>query len=358
MVDENRSFPWFEIHFLDVGDADCIVIWYKKDYASEASVALIDAGNVSNAVEIKKFLKDRFDTLCIDLAVCTHPDSDHKGGFFELLEDEDVVIREFWLKDPLRYVNDSDFARMRRLDSKIDACRYAYNHPSISSKNLIDLISSKRNKDGTACECYNVSPGDEHDFIPIKVLGPLEDYYRRVAIEIVGEFTEVKCELDTSKYDELEEVAEESAKSVIDTVKDESPTNKGSLILCFQPKPSMRILLAGDAAASSLRLVYEANKEILSECILKVPHHGSKHNLNSSLIDDLKPSQSIISAAGTKKHPSSAIVRYLSKYGNVYSTHKSGRLYYTDLPSKSPATPLKKKNTRLTGGDHQRNERT
>lgn len=343
MIDESRSFPWYEIHFLDVGDADCIAIWYKKDAVSDASVALIDAGNVSDGGTIKKFLKDRFGTLCIDLAVCTHPDSDHKGGFFELLEDEDVVIREFWWKNPAGYISEDDFKRIKRYDRMVETCERVYNHPADSSRNMLNLARNKVNKDNTPCNGHDVHLGDVHDFIPIKVLGPIEDYYRQVAIEIVSEFTEVKCDLDPSKYDELEEVTEESAKSVIDTVIDESPTNKGSLILCFQPKPSMRILLAGDAAASSLRLAYEANKVLLSECILKVPHHGSKHNLNSSLIDDLKPSQSIISAVGTRKHPNSAIVRYLSKYGNVYSTHKSGRLYYTDRPSQSPAIPLKKK---------------
>lgn len=334
----SRGYPQYEIHFLDVGDADCIAIRYKPNAETRSYVALIDAGNVSDAPKIKKFLKDNFGTLVIDLAVCTHPDCDHKGGFFGLLEDDEITVHEFWLKNPARYIEEEDFAKMKRLDSMIEACARVYNHPANSSKNLLKIAF-----DNVVGKCYDVSPGARHDVIPITVLGPSNDYYRQAAVEIVSKFAELTCEPDNSKYDELEELSEGDAKSVIDTIKEESPTNKGSLILCFKPTESRTFLLAGDAAASSLRLAYDSNRVSLTGCVLKVPHHGSKHNLNSSLIDDLKPTQSVVSAAGTKMHPSSAIVRYLSKYGNVYSTHKSGELYYSDRPTTNPAKPLKKR---------------
>ena len=52
---------------------------------------------------------------------------------------------------------------------------------------------------------------------------------------------------------------------------------------------------------------------------------------------------SIICACGNEKHPNSSLVYYLSKYGNVYSTHKTPRLFYTSDKVIKPATPLKKK---------------
>lgn len=339
----NGEDPQYEIHFLDVGDADCIVIWYRPNAESRAYIALVDSGNVSDAPRIKEFLANRFGTTTIDLAVCTHPDSDHKGGFFGLLEDKKVIIKEFWWKNPAKHISEDDFAKMQRHDSMVAACERVYNHPTDPSKNLLDLAREKV----VGCECYNVAPGFSHSVMPIKVLGPMDDYYRKAAIEIVEKFAELRTESDPSAYDELEELSEENARSVIDTVKDESPTNKGSVILYFAPTNSMRFILAGDAAASSIRLVFDRNRSLLTGAILKVPHHGSKHNLNSSLIDDLKPSQSVVSAAGTKKHPSSAIVYYLSKYGNVYSTHKTRGLHYTNRHSVDPAVPLKKKITNV-----------
>lgn len=338
----NRPFPQYEIRFLDVGDADCMIIRYRRDFASPEAVAVVDAGNVSDAEKVKSFLRDNCKTNCIDLAVCTHPDGDHKGGFFDLLEDENIVIREFWLKDPAGYVSDEEFTRMKRQENKLAACRCAYNHPTDDSINLIDLILEKKNKDGSICKGVNVCPGTQHKYMPLSVLGPDDGYYQSVALEIVQKFAEIKSESDTEKYDEKFEVSEEEAKSIIDQAHDESPMNKGSIVLYFAPTSRFKIILAGDATETSLGMVVKSNKDIVNS-VLKVPHHGSKHNLNSVLIDELKPSASIISAAGTKEHPHAALVRYLSKYGNVYSTHKSGDLWYSDLPPAIGATPLKEK---------------
>lgn len=338
----NRSFPQYEIRFLDVGDADCIIIRYKRDSVSPEAVAVVDAGNVSDGGKVKSFLRDHCKTNCIDLAVCTHPDGDHKGGFFGLLKDDDIIIREFWLKDIARYVSDEEFTRMKKMENKLAACRCAYNHPSDDSVNLIDLIIKKKNKDGSNCDGIDVRPGSQHKYIPISVRGPDDGYYQKVALEIIQKVAEIKSEPDTEKYDEKFEVSEEDAKSIIDGAHDESPTNKGSLVLYFAPTPKFKVLLAGDASETSLGMVVKSNKDIVN-CVLKVPHHGSKHNLNSALIDELRPSASIISAAGTKEHPHAAVVRYLSRYGNVYSTHKSGDLWYRDQPPVIGATPLKEK---------------
>lgn len=338
-----QCYPQYEIHFLDVGDADCIAIRYQKDALSRSYVALVDAGNVSDAPMIKRFFAQQFRTCYIDLAVCTHPDSDHKGGFFGLLEDSDVSIREFWLKAPVQYITDAEFSKMWRRDSIQDACNRVYNHPTDPSKNLIELATSKKNKDGSLCRCCNVKIGASFGGIPLVVVGPEEKYYHEAAVGMVANFAELTCEPDTEEYDERDEVSEEKARSVIDEELDDSYTNMGSLILYFNPVPDMRMLLAGDASSASLRAVYDANENKLANCILKVPHHGSRHNLNTALIDDLKPAASIISAAGTKKHPNAAIVRYLSNYGDVYSTHKSHGLVYSNCLKTEPAMPLRKK---------------
>lgn len=42
------------------------------------------------------------------MAICTHPDSDHKDGFFDLLQDDDITIDTFWLTDPAQYLDVDD----------------------------------------------------------------------------------------------------------------------------------------------------------------------------------------------------------------------------------------------------------
>ena len=90
--------PNYEVHYLSVSDADAIIIRYEN--SGDQYVVLIDAGNVSDSDKIKNYIWNHWKTYTIDLAICTHPDSDHKGGFFGLLNDRDVIINEFWLNTP------------------------------------------------------------------------------------------------------------------------------------------------------------------------------------------------------------------------------------------------------------------
>ena len=54
---------------------------------------------------INKYYKQKY----IDLAICTHCDSDHYGGFKELIEEhkkqKSFSIRKFWIHDPYQHVN-------------------------------------------------------------------------------------------------------------------------------------------------------------------------------------------------------------------------------------------------------------
>ena len=128
----------------------------------------------------------------------------------------------------------------------------------------------------------------------------------------------------------------------MDTEKEASPTNKASLIVLFHPG-NRKFLLAGDACAKSIHDAIDTYGDEVIGSTLKVPHHGSKHNLTTEVIDLLSPQSATISCKGSKKHPNSGVVYWLSKYCNVYSTAKSGTLIYQSTPVQHPAIPLKKK---------------
>ena len=152
-----------------------------------------------------------------------------------------------------------------------------------------------------------------------------------------------KKDEDNSLYEDVGLFSSLQAKSSIDNEPDDcSPTNAGSIILLFEPIAGRRFLLFGDANRAAIADAV-SNSANLTGCTIKVPHHGSKHNLTSALIDELAPNCAIISAKGTQKHPSRGIVHCLSKHCNVYSTHKSGNLIHTSYPVNNPAIPLKKK---------------
>lgn len=324
----------YEVHYLNVQHADAIVIRYEDNFRSY--IVLVDAGNLSDSEMIKKHIYDRWYTHRIDLAVCTHPDSDHKGGFFGLLQDPDMYIKEFWLISPADAI--SNCGDDRNTSFLYPTPTECFDHPTDDSvPNLIALANNR-------CEIVrNVYAGHKHSTIPISVVGPTKEFYSPLAKKILESYKDER-ELDEEKYSDEGEFLMEQAKSSIDNESDDkSPTNAGSLILLFQPLDhNIKFLLLGDANRCAI-LDALTNNNKLRKSAIKVPHHGSKHNLSSSIIDLLEPRCAVISAGGTKKHPSRGVVHCLSKHCDVYSTHLSGNLFHVSYKVFNPATPLKKK---------------
>lgn len=332
----------YEYEALKVGDADVILI--RHYIGDEQFIVLIDAGNAGDAAMIKKHLNDYYGSYYIDLAICTHPDSDHKDGFFGLLQDDDITIETFWLTDPAQYLDVNDIQRYRNEESAIKAVRKIWQKSTDDNLNLIDLALDKCKR------VISVADGFKHPKLPISIVGPSDKYYGEVVKTMVADYG-IKTYEDSSKeaYDETFKIDEEDIKSVIDNDEDSSPYNASSLIVLYEPGDSKRLLFAGDANTTSLQMMLNKYRWLRNVDFLKVPHHGSRRNLNTSIIENLSPKKCYISAAGNKKHPSGRLVYWLAKYGDVYSTHTCNSYMHCQsatIPSRNGAVnliPLKKK---------------
>lgn len=313
-MNENKNVLNYEYEVLKVGDADAILIRHYIN--GEPFIILIDAGNASDAAIIKKHLENYYDSNYIDLAICTHPDSDHKDGFFDLLQDDDIKIERFWLTDPAQYLDANDIKRYRNEENATKAVRKIWQKSTDPNLNLIDLALKK------CTRVESVTDGVEHPILPISIVGPSDEYYAEVVKIMVANYG-IKTYEDSSKeaYDDAFKIDEDDIKSVIDSEEDPSPYNASSLIILYEPGDGKRLLFAGDANTTSLQMMLNKYKWLRNVDFLKVPHHGSRRNLNTSIIEDLSPKNSSISAAGNKKHPSGRLVYWLAKYGDVYSTH-------------------------------------
>ncbi len=69
----------FEVHFLDVGQADCAVI------LSDGRVMMIDGGEAAGSGLVVTYLRDVLHVSHIDVMVSTHPHDDHAGGLCAVL---------------------------------------------------------------------------------------------------------------------------------------------------------------------------------------------------------------------------------------------------------------------------------
>lgn len=339
---ETKNGLKYEYEVLKVGDADEILI--RHYIGDEQFIVLIDAGNAGDAAIIKKHLNDYYGSYHIDLAICTHPDSDHKDGFFDLFLDEEITIQELWLTDPASFIDENDIQRYRNHDNAVSAVRKIWNKSTDDNLNLIELAIDE------GCVVYNVVDGFKHDKLPICVVGPSADYYGEVVKAMVANYG-IKTYEDSSKeaYVDAFKIDEKDIKSVIDNDEDPSPYNASSLIILYEPGDGKRLLFAGDANTTSLQMMLDKYKWLRNVEFLKVPHHGSRRNLNTSIIENLSPKKCYISAAGNKKHPSGRLVYWLAKYGDVYSTHTCNSYIHcksAEMPSRKGSVhllPLKKK---------------
>ncbi|MGM9974969.1 MAG: ComEC/Rec2 family competence protein [Clostridiaceae bacterium] len=96
----NRAYP-LNIHFIDVGQGDSILIQYKNKNI------LIDAGPDYSEKFLIKYLKDN-KIKSLDVVIATHPHEDHIGGM-------DAIIKAFKIKSfhaPKIISNDESFVKM------------------------------------------------------------------------------------------------------------------------------------------------------------------------------------------------------------------------------------------------------
>ncbi len=318
----------YEYELLKVNDADAIII--SQIINGERYIVLIDSGNASDSPQIKQHLQQYYNSTYIDLAICTHPDSDHKDGFFDLLLDDEITIEELWLTDPASFIDENNILRYRNHNNAVQAVRRIWNKSTDNKLNLINLALDK------GCRVRNVLDGVKHTSLNISIVGPTIEYYAEVVKEMIAKYG-IQTYDDSSKdaYDDKFQIDDKEIKSVIDKTEDESPFNASSLIILYEPGDGQVLLFTGDANTTSLQMMLDKYKWLRNVDYLKVPHHGSKRNLNTSIIDQLAPKKSYISATGNAKHPSGRLVYWLAKYGPVYSTHTAHSFIHSqskDMP--------------------------
>lgn len=301
---------------LSVGDADAIALRYVYPSGSDF-VAVIDGGYREHGEQLARMVRTHYHRSHIDLAVASHPDEDHICGLRSLLDLMD--IRQVWVHDPSRHTASAILRATRSRAAWLPQARAIL-------KSLDDASEFTAAVDARRIPRQEPFAGVQHG--PLTVLGPSTSFCEQMLNEIaVDEGFTKSLRLAQIAESFSEEFLEKYSEYAIDENNETAPSNNTSTIIWIKDT-DRPYLFTGDAGVQALESA-QRNYDYSNIYWLHVPHHGNRRNLNSAIINYLKPSLSYVSAAGTIKHPSRAVVNALKRANaKVYSTHKSNNLWH------------------------------
>lgn len=336
----------YHVDMICVQDADAFIVYYVTDY-TKRHLVLIDAGRYGNGDDIVKYLNTHYRGLPIELAIVTHPDDDHFGGFIAMLEkiksrsNDAVQIQKFWVNDPREHFTTRDVEEdmpAEELDKRLGSIYMT------EGKILLDMIDDlkiprqeifaktiltriENDEYGRAVFKRSVAPSMQEGFY---VLGPEISYYESESTNYRYKknltFVEATSEDEDIDDDETDGRLKEHLSYVLDEAdRDPSSHNKSSLIILFQPEDGVKYLFTGDASTDSFDAMLPACQlKCLNISWLKVPHHGSKANLNTKWIKHFNPKDAFISTLRRGKYLNQCTINALKKNGcDVVSTHNN-----------------------------------
>lgn len=353
----------FEIDFLAVGEesksGDAILLRWGDLYgdASQQTVTLIDGGFAATSDDIVNHLAAYYGTRTIDLMVSTHPDDDHIRGLIGVMERDDVTVSELWLHQPWRQSLKASIAK--KYASRETAERGSFDAYVANARKLYDLAIERG---ATVNEPFvgvvHGSRGAE-----IAVAGPSREYYT----ELVDDFG-ASSGVDVAKGLWGGSALAVAVRGVVAKVKEglnmEALTDEGttsaannSSVMLVLTVAGQHLLFTGDAGIPALsRAVPEVASRTARTpvALVQVPHHGSRHNVGPTVLDDLlgpagteiQLGVSVCSAAAENpeaKRPAKMVTNAFRRRGyptNV--TRGKGFCFFEDAPFRpgwGPATP-------------------
>lgn len=320
----------YEIDMLNVGAADACLIHFF-DEAGNSYVVLIDAGNYTDGKTVSNFIQTRYGTKTVDLAICSHCDKDHFGGLVYLLEDmgdrpfSSVKIKKLWVNDPGKHVGVDDVKYYRNQQNAEKEARSVYTLPN--GKNLFEVLSKVNVTVSEAFSDTSFTAFDGH----VEVLGPTKGYYEAKSLQFRnGLESVVKTHCDTNTIEEIEESGDVKSKALDEACDDSSAHNQTSILVLFIPDDGQKFYFPGDAGREAYNNMFEVDRNKIKNITwLKVPHHGSRGNINCDMINWMNPSVAYVSCEGYDKWLDRLVVNVLKRKGcSVASTHVSGNMRY------------------------------
>lgn len=342
----------YEIVFLSNSsvnqDSDSILFRYMPDGEQEFVHVLYDGGVKAFGETINQHLKDYYNTEKLDYVIISHPDNDHTSGIIELFGK--IKIGKIYMNCPWNYIEDLWIYVNDGRKTKESLKQELYSsYPNV--KKIEDLAKE-----------YNIPVSSvfegEHITGEIKVLSPSKTFY----IEQIVQST--KNSLVEKNFESNFIEAVRSIKKFIfesfageDTLREDVSTtaeNETSVIIHLGLS-NYNVLLTGDAGIKALDAAYNYgisnNIQFENYNLIQIPHHGSRHNISSSILDKItgfKCSNCVenriacASVARDSDHPRKSVVNaFLKRSFKVNATYGNIICYRSDnMPAREGWGPV------------------
>ncbi len=330
----------YQVDFLQVGNGetsgDCIALRFGDLHSADPQrqhVIVIDGGFIESGEKLVEHIKSYYGTNYVDVVVSTHTDRDHIAGLkpvIELLNVGQLVMHRPWIHSVSSGANEAQEAR-KSYDqaSELEQLATAKNIP------IVEPFAGEGITFTDSAYMY--------------VLGPDQTYYE----ELLKDFDHNKSALAkaiqalhgpaitaTNILRKIQETLDPSSSTLDNVPKNMSAENNSSAIIYFNIE-GHGMLFTGDAGVEALNKAIDfavaSQLDLTKLNFLDVPHHGSKHNLDTATLNRIQARTAFISAAKeSKKHPSPRVINELVRRGyGVFTTEANNILHHLDSPQRA-----------------------
>ena len=278
---------FFEIDFLEAGEkssGDAIALRYREDNGRDY-IHVVDGGYTNDGDKIVEHIGKYYDNpTFIDHVISTHPDGDHAAGLKTVLKE--FKIGTLWMNRPWNHVSEllPNFKYDYTENGLVRRLKQDYPHTA-----ELEEIAEQRN-----IEINDVFQG--YEIGRFTILAPSYDRYINLVVDSdKTPEAERKSAIEGTLFERTTVIIKRIAanwgeESLKGNSEGTSPENESSVVQ-FAELCGKQILLTGDAGVEALTEAHEyaLNSGILLSEIdrFNVPHHGSRRNLSSGVLDKL-----------------------------------------------------------------------
>lgn len=263
-----------EIDYIPIGEeantGDALLCHFTQPGTTTNRVIVIDGGFVTSSDAIVSHIQQYYGTSRVDLMVCTHPDADHINGLAGVIEALDVTTLVIHRPSEHGYTGDD-----------------------VAASTVNDLITVAEDN-GT--EVITDAYAGSTFFGAVTILGPTEAFYLE-QLEAQAQKAGVRAAAGRVLGGLLKAMSNALRSRTTDPGEGDftdnggtTPRNNSSIVLDVQVD-GYRAIFTGDAGVPALNAAADTASSLglagYYPNFFDVPHHGSRHNLDTATTDRL-----------------------------------------------------------------------